>query len=179
MSGYFFSKDSLSKEDRVLLFVGNRILVRNGEFLWRRDQIAEEFIAQDTMIKVSDGREDFLVTRAPAGVESFLDAELSSLRSLLFEGDERAMLVVGKANQLLDWHASHQFCGFCGEKTVPDRSGQALFCDACQHAFFPSDQPLCHHASGRRAANSACEKCKVPYRVLQLPCGFHRSGGVC
>ena len=82
MSGYFFSKDSLAKDDRVLLFVGNRILVRNGEFLWRRDQIAEEFIAQDTMIKVSDGREDFLVTRAPAGVESFLDAELSSLRSL-------------------------------------------------------------------------------------------------
>ncbi|MEC7894428.1 MAG: hypothetical protein VX867_08220, partial [Pseudomonadota bacterium] len=69
MSGYFFSKDSLAKDDRVLLFVGNRILVRNGEFLWRRDQIAEEFIAQDTMIKVSDGREDFLVTRAPAGVE--------------------------------------------------------------------------------------------------------------
>ncbi|MGA0290119.1 MAG: NUDIX-like domain-containing protein, partial [Pseudohongiellaceae bacterium] len=103
MSGYFFSKDSLSKEDRVLLFVGNRILVRNGEFLWRRDQIAEEFIAQDTMIKVSHGREDFLVTRAPAGAESFLDAELSSLRSLLFGGDERAMLVAGKANQLLDW----------------------------------------------------------------------------
>lgn len=141
MSGYFFSKDSLSKEDRVLLFVGNRILVRNGEFLWRRDQIAEEFIAQDTMIKVSHGREDFLVTRAPAGAESFLDAELSSLRSLLFGGDERAMLVAGKANQLLDWHASHQFCGFCGEKTIPDRSGQAFFCDACQHAFFPRINP--------------------------------------
>ena len=35
-----------------------------------------------------------------------------------------------------------QFCGFCGEKTVPDRSGQALFCDACQHAFFPRINPV-------------------------------------
>ncbi|HBW82848.1 MAG: NAD(+) diphosphatase [Gammaproteobacteria bacterium] len=141
MSGYFFSKDSLAKSDRILLFVGNRILVKNGDFLWRREQVPERFIAQDTMIKVSYGGEDFLVTRAPEGVENSLDAELTSLRSLMFEGGERAMLVAGKANQLLDWHASHQFCGFCGEKTIPDRSGQALFCIACRHAFFPRINP--------------------------------------
>jgi len=141
MNGYFFSKFSSTRDDRVLLFVGNQILVRNGEFLWRRDQISEEFIAQETMIKVSYGREEILVTRAPAGAANSLNAELRSLRSLLLESDERSMQVAGKANQLLNWHDSHQFCGFCGERTMPDRSGQALFCKDCQHAFFPRINP--------------------------------------
>ena len=141
MSGYFHKLEALADGDRVLLFVGQQLLVRDGEFLWHRHQISEELFARDTLIKVSHGRENFLATHALEGADEVLGAELRSLRSLLFEGDERAIFVAGKANQLLDWHASHRYCGYCGEPTIPDRSGQALFCKACKHSFFPRINP--------------------------------------
>jgi NAD+ diphosphatase len=141
MSGYFHRLEALGSNDRVLLFVGQRLLVKDGEFLWQVDQISEELFAKDTLIKVSHGHESFLATQALEGAEQLLGAESRSLRSLLFEGDERTMFVAGKANQLLDWHASHRFCGYCGGSTIPDRSGQALFCDTCKHSFFPRINP--------------------------------------
>ena len=36
MSGYFYSLEARGQGDRVLLFVGQQILVRDGEFLWHR-----------------------------------------------------------------------------------------------------------------------------------------------
>jgi hypothetical protein len=53
MSGYFHRLDALVSGDRVLLFVGQQLLVKDGEFLWQVDQISEELFAKDTLIKVS------------------------------------------------------------------------------------------------------------------------------
>ena len=69
MSGYFHRLETLGSNDRVLLFVGQRLLVKDGEFLWQVDQISKELFAKDTLIKVSHGHESFLATQALEGAE--------------------------------------------------------------------------------------------------------------
>jgi NAD+ diphosphatase len=46
------------------------------------------------------------------------------------------------ARSLLDWHARHRFCAFCGTATDPARGGWLRLCPKCGTEHFPRTDPV-------------------------------------
>ncbi|WP_174273171.1 NAD(+) diphosphatase, partial [Sphingomonas bacterium] len=59
------------------------------------------------------------------------------------------------ARSLLDWHARHRFCAFCGTPSAPFRAGWARLCPACSTEHYPRTDPvvimLAEHGEGAEA----------------------------
>ena len=55
--------------------------------------------------------------------------------------DEAGLL--GYARAIISWRRRHRFCGTCGARTVPAKSGHVLVCSnpACRHEQFPRIDP--------------------------------------
>jgi NAD+ diphosphatase len=55
--------------------------------------------------------------------------------------DEAGLL--GYARAIVSWRRRHRFCGTCGAKTVPAKSGHVLVCSdpSCRHEQFPRIDP--------------------------------------
>ncbi|KAM7519295.1 hypothetical protein LguiB_018257 [Lonicera macranthoides] len=73
--------------------------------------------------------------------------ELSTLMVATDWSDERAMAdlaVAGHARALLEWHNTSQFCGHCGEKTVPMDAGRRKECsnESCKKMVYPRVDPV-------------------------------------
>jgi NAD+ diphosphatase len=58
----------------------------------------------------------------------------------------------GIARSLLDWHARHPFCAFCGHASVMIRAGWARHCPSCGTEHYPRTDPvvimLAEHGAG-------------------------------
>ena len=67
--------------------------------------------------------------------------EAPTLRALLAEGPDDLAQAAGRAAQLLDWEATHRFCGTCG--TANERSPRELVrvCPGCGAATYPRISP--------------------------------------
>lgn len=70
-----------------------------------------------------------------------LNAQACSLRSLLFDSPTTDFSLAGKANQILDWHLSHQYCGQCGQPTQFLATQRAVTCASCKRQYFPRINP--------------------------------------
>lgn len=46
------------------------------------------------------------------------------------------------ARSVLDWHARHRFCAFCGTKTAPHHAGWARLCPNCATEHYPRTDPV-------------------------------------
>ncbi|PZU10130.1 NAD(+) diphosphatase [Sphingomonas sp.] len=61
----------------------------------------------------------------------------------------------GMARSLLDWHARHGFCAFCGQPSALIRAGWARQCPACGTEHYPRTDPvvimLAEYGSGASA----------------------------
>ncbi|KAM7515322.1 hypothetical protein LguiA_004905 [Lonicera macranthoides] len=73
--------------------------------------------------------------------------ELRTLMVATDWSDERAMAdlaVAGHARALLEWHNTSQFCGHCGEKTVPMDAGRRKKCsnESCKKMVYPRVDPV-------------------------------------
>jgi NAD+ diphosphatase len=55
--------------------------------------------------------------------------------------DQAGLLSYARA--MISWRRTHRYCGRCGAKTVPDKSGHVLVCSnlACRHEQFPRIDP--------------------------------------
>src|SRR5580698_9893440 len=55
--------------------------------------------------------------------------------------DEAGLL--GYARAIISWRRRHRFCGTCGARTLPAKSGHVLLCSnaACRHRQFPRLDP--------------------------------------
>jgi len=55
--------------------------------------------------------------------------------------DQAGLLSYARA--MVSWRRTHRYCGRCGAKTVPDKSGHVLVCSnlACRHEQFPRIDP--------------------------------------
>ncbi len=64
-----------------------------------------------------------------------------TLRALLAEGPDGLAQAAGRAAQLLDWEATHRFCGRCG--TANERSPRELVrvCPSCGTTTYPRISP--------------------------------------
>jgi NAD+ diphosphatase len=68
--------------------------------------------------------------------------ELKTLRELFFAPlEEEFVWIAGRANQLVDWSRSHQFCGRCGHRTRDEQTERAKVCPACGLTNYPRVSP--------------------------------------
>jgi NAD+ diphosphatase len=72
---------------------------------------------------------------------SAVDAQLVPLRNLLIESDIDRFRYPGLGNQLLNWYASHRFCGTCGTATIPHEKERAMVCANCKMSYYPRINP--------------------------------------
>ena len=66
---------------------------------------------------------------------------LIGLRETFGELDEELIWIAGRANQLIDWNRSHQFCGQCGHPTKDKSAERAKFCPSCGLVNYPRLSP--------------------------------------
>ncbi len=84
-----------------------------------------------------------------AGLEPFMDED--ALKSAGKFADPRAALMTlppseaaltSRASALLNWHRHHQFCSYCGNKTIKNPSGSRRTCSSCGEVSYPSPSPV-------------------------------------
>ncbi|KAM6553520.1 hypothetical protein CsatB_014282 [Cannabis sativa] len=111
----------------------------------------------DSLVYLGSQAEDDVVYWAiDVSEEAKLVPELGSLRFSFVElrmlmvatdwADSNAMgqlAVAGHARALLEWHSTSNFCGRCGEKTIPKEAGRRKQCssDLCKQRIYPRVDP--------------------------------------
>jgi len=76
--------------------------------------------------------------------ESLLDHDtfqLVSLYNILGHVEESLFSLIGQAFQILCWSIDHQFCGKCGNKTIPHEHERAMCCNICNSQVYPRISP--------------------------------------
>ncbi|KAF4369402.1 hypothetical protein F8388_011521 [Cannabis sativa] len=112
----------------------------------------------DSLVYLGSQAEDDVVYWAiDVSEEAKLVPELGSLRFSFVElrtlmvatdwADSNAMgqlAVAGHARALLEWHSTSNFCGRCGEKTIPKEAGRRKQCssDLCKQRIYPRVDPV-------------------------------------
>ena len=116
---HFLSIEQLSASDSFILFYSSRILVRDQHILWNLDQLSKYLndSADLILLERTDGSSVIAVS-LEEDISEHLQAELNSLRSILFFTDQEKFLLAGRASQLIEWYKSHRFCGTCGSATT-------------------------------------------------------------
>lgn len=66
---------------------------------------------------------------------------LNGLRELFGLLEEDLIWVAGRANQLVQWNRSHQYCGSCGHRTQDKSDERAKVCPACGMLNYPRISP--------------------------------------
>ena len=138
---YLLRKDQLNAEDRILLFVRDRVLMRGDSVFWARDDIHSWLTDEASLHVVDYSEQRCLALNVSENRAADLQAEDHSLRSLIFSESDASLATVGKANQILDWYHSHRYCGQCGHPTQPRQGERALECNHCQRTYYPRINP--------------------------------------
>ncbi len=139
---HFLSLQQLSESDSFILFYSSQILVRDENILWSLDQIKDHLNeSADLILLQRDPETSVIAVSLQQDISAILEAELNSLRSLLFYTDQEKFLLAGRASQLIEWYKSHRFCGTCGTRTVHHGNERTLVCDNCSLHFFPRISP--------------------------------------
>lgn len=63
------------------------------------------------------------------------------LRSLLGRIEEDLFLLAGRALQVVNWNCMNQYCGKCGERTLPKQNELAKACPQCSSVYYPRISP--------------------------------------
>ena len=69
------------------------------------------------------------------------DTVFKNPRQLFGAVDEEVLWITGRANQLVDWTQSHQFCGRCGKPTRDKTDERAKICHECKLINYPRVSP--------------------------------------
>jgi NAD+ diphosphatase len=140
--GHFLSFQQLSESDQFILFYSSQLLVQNEDILWSFAQISAHLSDSAEMILLQRDEGSSVVTVIlQQDISEDIEAELNSLRSLLFLPDQEKFLLAGRASQLVDWYNSHRFCGTCGTPTTHHDNERTLVCENCSLHFFPRISP--------------------------------------
>lgn len=139
---YFPEPDELTDNDQFVLFHERQVLVRGDNFIWSRTDL-EFILAADVELFLIDNLQaaPVIAVNTKSDISHLLQADKRPLRSLIALDDDRAFSMAGKANQVLEWYASHRYCGSCGCATAHHAFQRALVCPNCEQQFFPRINP--------------------------------------
>ena len=77
----------------------------------------------------------------PEEVEAPEGAEFRDLRAIFAAVDEDFFAIAGRAKQVVNWHATHRFCGRCGGETEIADKEFAMRCTRCGMMHHPRVSP--------------------------------------
>jgi len=102
--------------------------------------LAARFGAVETLLPVGEWQGRNCMT-AELETLPLIPHELVPLRALHALGGNEAYVLAGRAVQLLDWLATHRFCGKCGRPTMRGKDLFAMECPTCSLHFYPRISP--------------------------------------
>jgi NAD+ diphosphatase len=137
---------------RLLLMGGGRILLKVND----EGHAAEGYFSSAEAISLGAETGDAVllglsprgpVVAIPASAETdALPPTIKAIdyRSVYTQGllDPAALGELAQAASLLAWHASHRFCGKCGQPTEMRAGGYKRLCTACGTEHFPRTDPV-------------------------------------
>lgn len=139
---HFLSLEQLNESDNFILFYSSQIVVRADQVLWTLEQIGEHLTDAADLIRLQQEPDSSVIAVSlKQDISAELNAELNSLRSLLFLDDQEKFLLAGRASQLVDWYKGHRYCGTCGSETIHHENERTLVCESCSLHFFPRISP--------------------------------------
>ncbi len=134
--------DDPQNEDRVLLFMGNALVVTSGTDvrLPTRTELASLVPAETVHVGVLAGHavETAHIDPSQQLPSGWIHEPLRPLHGRLSEAE---WAVAGRAFQLAEWDRTHRFCGVCGTPTGRLADERARACPACAHRAYPRHSP--------------------------------------
>ena len=122
--------------DRVLLFEGTRLLLKDGTFPTREDLGPGD----DTYLFALDSQRFFLRRNQAEIPEALRFQEVSAIRHAhTMEQHEIFAVLTGK--HLSDWYRDTAFCGRCGAAMTHSQRERAQKCPACGYTAYPRIMP--------------------------------------
>lgn len=140
-SRYFFQSKHLSDADRLILFYDRQIIARGDSYFWGKGDIEQLIPSNSISLLVDEGESRIIAIDLNTDISQDLSADCRSLRSLIFVESDVDFSKAGKANQIVSWYKSHQYCGTCGAETKNHANQRALYCSLCQEQYFPRINP--------------------------------------
>ena len=127
------------------LFQNDRILVRD-----KSDQPVRPFLTNISMVESALVRKQYLGSlngtdcyTAEIRPEALLpsNSRLRRIRWLLGEVEDDMLAIAGRANQMIQWAQTHQYCGRCGHPTEDSNDERAKICNRCGLINYPRISP--------------------------------------
>ena len=110
--------------------------IADGALAWR--PFAPLPLEQTLLLGLIDGIPRF-ARIDPAAAPARRTPELMALLDSLAAGEAGTYATI---RSLLDWHARHRFCAYCGAPSAPHKAGWARLCRACGTEHFPRTDPV-------------------------------------
>jgi len=135
---------------RILVMRGGRIYLKLSDGVFDpRHSVAEAEalgVRREQTVLLGESPQGSLLA-APAGVEpEALPATIKAIdyRSVYVQGllDAASLGALAQGAALLAWHASHRFCGRCGQTTTMAAGGFKRVCNSCSAEHFPRTDPV-------------------------------------
>ncbi|MEX0619841.1 MAG: NAD(+) diphosphatase [Pseudohongiellaceae bacterium] len=138
---YFLDASQWLEHDRFILFHDRQVLVHEEGFLWTAATAARMLQKDAPQLLVSQS-DQFRYLAACLNPERLpARAELVPLRGLLVNAGYDEFALAGLGSQVVNWYASHQYCGACGRPTRQHSSERVLLCGDCKLSFYPRINP--------------------------------------
>ena len=133
--------NELKDSDRVILFYDYRVIVAGDQYIWKVNVIAPYLPDDSLFLLVESSNKRVYALDLNSDISNSLSAECLSLRSVIFSDIGTESFIAGKANQIVEWYKSHQYCGACGGTNQPGKGQRVMHCPTCQTQYFPRINP--------------------------------------
>ncbi|GGO04736.1 NAD(+) diphosphatase [Saccharibacillus kuerlensis] len=113
---------------------------------------------------------------APEGTQPTVGTDFHSLRTLYERMDEDLFHLAGRALQMLNWDATHRFCGRCGTALADARYEHAKICPSCGLSHYPRISPAVITAILKDGKILLAHSARFPNKMYGLIAGFTEAG---
>ncbi|MBF0278074.1 MAG: NAD(+) diphosphatase [SAR324 cluster bacterium] len=102
--------------------------------------------------------------------------EFIKMWKLLGQIDNARFAVAGRAQQIIEWNRTHQYCGKCGQKTSMHSEECSRVCDPCSLRFYPRLSPAIIVLVSREEELLLARGPRTPENFYSTLAGFVEAG---
>lgn len=142
MKSHFIALEQCGRNDRLVIYHQQKILVRDGIFAWTLNELTRDTGRESLPVFIGANNQiRYLALHVEEDFPLPADAEFIPLRQLLLDNQGIDFQIPGLGNQLVNWYQSHRYCGRCGSPTAPHPGERALVCNVCAQTCYPRINP--------------------------------------